>query len=259
MASKKQPVSAVKAAPKDPRALASRFDAAGAKGGFRSETYGEAGGFPLVALTRRTPGPRPRIYFSAGIHGDEPAPPLALLSMLDSGEFDKRAVWFICPMLNPVGMARGTRENGSGVDLNRDYRHLESPEIQAHVRWLRSQPNFDLAVAVHEDWESVGFYLYELNPDNRPSLAAPMIAAAKRVCAIDMSPVIEGREARGGIIRPSGDPLEREKWPESIYLQAHHTRLSYTIETPSSLPIETRVAALRAALAAAIGLAARKS
>lgn len=245
-------MSAVKAAPVDPQALAARLEAAGARAGFRLEAFGESGGFPLIALTKRTPGPRPRIYLSSGIHGDEPAPPLALLSLIESGEFDARAVWFICPMLNPGGLARGTRENASGTDLNRDYRHLASPEIQAHVRWLSRQPNFDLAVCVHEDWESTGFYLYELNPDGRPSLAEPMIEAAAKFCPIDPSPLIEGREARGGIIRPTLDPLEREKWPESIYLQVHHTRLSYTIETPSFLPLETRIAALRAALGAAL-------
>jgi murein peptide amidase A len=252
-------MSAVKAAPLDPHAVAAQFEAAGAKAGFRREVFGESGGFPLLALTRRTPGLRPRIYLSAGIHGDEPAPVLALLSALEAGEFGDRAVWFLCPMLNPVGLSRGVRENAFGTDLNRDYRHLEAPEVQAHVRWLRSQPIFDLALCVHEDWESAGFYLYELNPDNHPSLAGPMIAAAGKVCAIDMSPVIEGREARGGIIRPLTNPLEREKWPESIYLQAHHTRLSYTVESPSSLPIETRVAALRAVLGAAIALTTRKS
>jgi murein peptide amidase A len=244
-------MSPVKAAPVDPLALAARFEAAGAAAGFRLERFGETGGFPLIALTKRTAGPRPRIYLSSGIHGDEPAPPLALLSLLESGEFDGRAVWFTCPMLNPVGLSRGTRENASGADLNRDYRHIATPEVQAHTRWLARQPNFDLAVCVHEDWESTGFYLYELNPDARPSLAEPMIAAASKLCPIDMSPLIEGREAKGGIIRPHLDPLEREKWPESIYLQVNHTRLSYTIETPSSLPIETRVATLRAATAIA--------
>jgi murein peptide amidase A len=244
-------MSAVKAAPVDPIALAARIEGAGAKAGFRSEPFGESGAFPLIALTKRTAGHRPRIYVSAGIHGDEPAPPLAVVSLIESGAFDRRAVWFICPMLNPQGLARGTRENASGTDLNRDYRHLEAPEVRAHTRWLSRQPNFDLAVCVHEDWESTGFYLYELNPDGRPSLAEPMIAAASRVCAIDPSPLIEGREAKGGIIRPSLNPLEREKWPESIYLQVNHTRLSYTIETPSSLPLETRIEALRAALQAA--------
>jgi predicted deacylase len=250
-------MSAVKAAPVDPIALAARFQSAGAKAGFRCETYGMAGGCPLVALTKRTAGQRPRIYLSAGIHGDEPAPPLALLSLIESGDLDGRAVWFLCPLLNPDGLSRGTRENASGIDLNRDYRHLESPEVRSHVAWLGRQPNFDMAVCVHEDWESTGFYLYELNPDRRASAAQPMISAAAKACPIDMSPLIEGREAKGGIIRPLLNPLEREKWPESIYLQVNHTRLSYTIETPSSLAIETRVAALRAALRAAIGVAMR--
>ena len=248
-------MSAVKASPVDPLSLAAQLEGAGARAGFTIEAFGDSGGVPLLALTKRTPGPRPRIYLSAGIHGDEPAPPLALLSLIESGEFDARAVWFICPMLNPHGLARATRENASGTDLNRDYRHLASHEVRAHVGWLESQPNFDLAVCVHEDWESTGFYLYELNPDGRPSLAEPMIAAVSGICPIDPSPLIEGREARGGIIRPLLNPLEREKWPESIYLQVHHTRLSYTIETPSSLPLATRVAALRTALGAAIAIA----
>jgi predicted deacylase len=250
-------MSPVKAAPSDPAALAARFESAGAKAGFRCETYGTTASGPLIALTKRTAGQRPRVYLSAGIHGDEPAPPLALLSLIESGDLDGRAVWFLCPLLNPDGMARGTRENASGVDLNRDYRHLESPEVRAHAAWLRSQPNFDICVCVHEDWESTGFYLYELNPDKRASAAQPMITAAAKACPIDMSPVIEGREARGGIIRPALNPEEREKWPESIYLQANHTRLSYTIETPSSLAIEVRVNALRAALRAAIGVVMR--
>ncbi len=245
-------MSAVKGTPVDPLALAAQFGRAGARAGFREETFGEVDGLPLIALTRRTRGPKPRIYLSAGIHGDEPAPPLALLSLIEQGIFDTRAVWFLCPMLNPVGLARGTRENASGVDLNRDYRHHASAENRAHVQWLSRQPNFDLAVCVHEDWESVGFYLYELNPDARPSLADPMTVAVSPICPIDPSPVIEGREAQGGVIRPLLDPFEREKWPESIYLQVHHTRLSYTIETPSALALEVRVRALVAALTAGI-------
>jgi len=245
-------MAAVKAPPLDPIALVSRLESAGAKAGFKVEAFGSAGGCPLIALTKRTGGPRPRIYLSAGIHGDEPAPPQSLLALLEGGEFDARATWFICPLLNPEGIARGTRENASGLDLNRDYRHLESPEIRAHVRWLERHPNFDLAVCVHEDWESTGFYLYELNPAKRPSLAEPMISAVSRFFPIDPSPLIEGREAKGGIIRPVGNPLEREKWPEAIYLQAHHTNLSYTLESASALALERRIAALRAALRTAI-------
>jgi predicted deacylase len=247
-------VTSIKTATFDPIEFATQVDAAARAAQFRVDQFGEAGGYPLLALTKRTPGPRPRIYLSAGIHGDEPAPPHALLELIEAGAFDSRAVWFVCPMLNPVGLAGGTRANGDGIDLNRDYKDSKSAEIRAHIDWLRRQPNFDLTICIHEDYESTGFYLYEQNPDGRPSLADTLVAAAARHCPIDMSPMIDEREAHGGIIRPVGDPLEREKWPESIYLRANHTRLAYTVETPSSLPLAQRVATLREVVSTALEL-----
>jgi hypothetical protein len=106
---------------------------------------------------------------------------------------------------------------------------------------------------VHEDWESTGFYLYEQNPSQRPSLAEPMLAAVATVCPIETATVIDGRSiAAPGIIRPETDPSLRENWPEAVYLRAHHTALSYTIESPSAFPLEQRVAALCAAITAAL-------
>ncbi len=239
-----------------PLELAARFETAARAAGFRIERFGEAAGCPLLGLTKRTPGPRPRIYLSAGIHGDEPAPPLALLALLEAGVFDPRATWFICPLLNPAGFLRQTRENAGGLDLNRDYKDLRSSEIAAHAAWLRRQPNFDLSLCLHEDWESKGFYLYELNPNARPSLAEPMIAAVTPICPIDEATEIDGRKVDvRGIIRPVSDPLMRENWPEAIYLRAHHTTLSYTLETPSSFPLPQRIAAQRAAVETALKLA----
>lgn len=237
----------------EPKAFATRLQAAAIAGGFRVEPYGDIAALPLYALTKRTPGPRPRIYLSAGIHGDEPAPPLALLALIERGLLDARANWFVCPLLNPVGFTKRTRENAEGVDLNRDYKALRSLEIQAHARWLQRQPNFDLAMCLHEDWEAKGFYLYELNPLQRPSLAASMITEVMNVCPIEMATTVDGREvAEPGILRPVDDPLLRELWPETIYLRAHHTRLGYTIETPSALPLEQRIAAHCAAVGAAV-------
>jgi murein peptide amidase A len=246
-------MSAVKAPPLDPLAFAEQIQTASRAAGFRVEPYGEAAGAPLFALTKRTRGPRPRIYLSAGIHGDEPAPPLALLELLTRGVLDARAVWFVCPLLNPAGFIRRTRENAEGFDLNRDYKALRSLEIQAHARWLQRQPNFDLALCVHEDWEATGYYLYELNPTKRPSLARAILTAAEKTCALETATTIDGRcVAEPAIIRPIDDPLQRETWPESIYLRAHHTRLGYTLESPSSLPLKARVAAHCAAVEAAI-------
>ena len=233
----------------DPTELVERFRSSAAHHGFRVECYGDLAGCPLIALTKRTPGPRRRIYLSAGIHGDEPAPPLALLEMLESGIFDHRANWLICPLLNPSGFLKRTRENADGFDLNRDYKDLRTAEIRAHIAWLQRQPNFDITISLHEDWESTGFYLYELNPGDLPSLADRMVAAASRVGPIDTAAIIDGREsAAPGIIRPISDPLLRENWPEAIYLRAHHAGLAYTLESPSALSVSQRIASLRAAI-----------
>lgn len=243
----------VKAAPIDPPELALRLEAAAHKAGFQSTRFGSFDGCPLLALTKRTPGPRPRIYISSGIHGDEPAPPLALLEMIEAGFFDARASWFLCPMLNPSGLRRGTRENEGGLDLNRDYKFPQSTEIRAHVAWLESQPPFDLGLCVHEDWESLGFYLYELNPEGRPTLARAMIEAVSKVNVIESATLIDGREiAEPGIIRPIADPSLRDQWPEAIYLTEHHTTLNYTLESPSALPLADRILVLRTAIEAAL-------
>ena len=217
------------------------------------EMYGEIHGHPLLAFTRRTRGPRPRVYLSAGIHGDEPAPPLALLELMKAGFFDDRCVWFVCPLLNPTGFTRGVRENHAGIDLNRDYRNTVSTEVAGHISWLQRQPNFDLILCIHEDWESRGFYLYELNPENRPTLAPAMIAAAQAHFPIEPATLIDGRPVdEPGIIRPVGDPLLRETWPEALYLRRHHGSLTYTTETPSALPLDQRVATHCAVLKAAL-------
>jgi predicted deacylase len=244
---------AVKASAFDPLGFTRRFALAAREQGFRAEPLVEVAGVPLVAYTKRTPGRRPRIYVSSGIHGDEPATPEALLHMVETGLFDERATWFLCPLLNPTGYLRGTRENDAGIDLNRDYRDPRSIEIAAHVRWLRHQPRFDLTFCLHEDWETQGFYLYELNPDARPTLADAMIAAARMYGAIETTALIDGRQSHApGIIRPDSDSLRRAQWPEALYLFQHHCRLSYTLETPSITPLDQRIATQRAAVAAAL-------
>lgn len=237
-----------------PSEFIANFAIAARQAGFREEPYGTITGHPLTAFTKRTRGRRPKIYLSAGIHGDEPAPPLALLRLVESGFFDDRCTWFICPLINPTGFNGNTRENFAKVDLNRDYKEPITDEIRAHIAWLKRQPNFDLVICVHEDWESQGFYLYELNPDGRTTLANRMVAAAKTVSPIDPSSLIDGREtAEPGIIRPISDPLMRETWPEAIYLRNFHGTLVYTTETPSALPLEQRIETHCAVLQAAIG------
>lgn len=204
------------------------------------------------------PGPRaPRVYLSGGIHGDEPAGPLALRELVEADRWPPELELFVCPCLNPTAFPLNRRESAAGVDLNRDYRTRLTPEVRAHTAWLERQPAFDLALCLHEDWEAGGFYLYELNPDGRPSAAERVVAAVAEVCPIDPAPVIDGQPAHGGIIRPMPNLEERPDWPEAFYLLAHKTRHSYTLEAPSDFPLPTRVAALTRAVEVALAEATR--
>jgi predicted deacylase len=213
--------------------------------GWISETFYSADGFEWFGF-RRTPSRKfaRRVYISAGIHGDEPAGPLASLRLFREHQWPEHTDVVFCPCLNPVGFTANTRENGKGIDLNRDYLHFQSPEIRAHTAWLQKQPDFDFALCLHEDWESHGFYVYELNPDAKPSFAEAIVAGVAKVCPIDQSEIIEDRPAKGGIIRPSVDPRSRPQWPEAFWLISNKTRLSYTLEAPSDFPLATRIDAL---------------
>ena len=222
--------------------------------GWTPETFYNTGGFELFALHRaaQEPANRRRIYISAGIHGDEPGSPLAALKLLQQDHWAKNLDVWLCPCLNPVGFTLNTRTNAKGIDLNRGYLKPVAEEITAHIAWLERQPKFDLCLLLHEDWESQGFYLYEQNPDARPSFAEKMIEAVEKVCPIDRSEVIEGRQASNGILRPNLDPYSRPDWPEAFYLITHKTRHSFTVEAPSDFPLAVRVNALVAAVNAAL-------
>ena len=240
----------------DIRAVLRATELAAQQFGWSSETFHTADGFNWLALHRaagaRIQNPEFRIYISAGIHGDEPASSLAALKLIQENKWPENVEIFLLPCLNPIGFTLNRRENVAGIDLNRDYRNPQAAETRAHVAWLERQPQFDLYLCLHEDWESHGFYLYEQNPDERFSLAEKIIAAVKKISPVDLSEIIEGRAAVNGIIQPKINPAERPGWPEALFLISHKARQGYTLEAPSDFPLATRVAALVAAVNAAL-------
>ena len=240
----------------DIRAVLRDAESAALQHGWTKEIFLVHGEFKWLALHRAPSRLTPhasRIHISAGIHGDEPAGPLAALKLIQENCWPENAEIFLLPCLNPLGFALNNRENADGIDLNRDYRNPKSAEARAHIAWLERQPQFDLYLCLHEDWESHGFYLYEQNPDNKPSLAEKMIEAVKKVCPVDLSENIEGRAAHGGVIRPVINPRERPDWPEALYHISHKSRQGYTLEAPSDFPLATRVNALVVAVNTAVG------
>ncbi len=230
------------------------FEEAATKSRFQLDVFGQIGQWPLLALSRASAAPHGKcLYLSAGIHGDEPAGPIALLELIQDDAFPQGNSYWICPLLNPSGLAVGTRENTDGIDLNRDYSNSQSPEVRSHLIWLQQTiGSLDLCMHLHEDWEGQGFYLYELNFSKQAGLAEDLLAAARQHLPIEPGSEIDGHPATSGIIRPETMPEVEDGDPEAIYCCKTFGGLNYTLETPSAQPMKKRVAAHKAAVLAAL-------
>ena len=71
----------------------------------------------ILGLTRHAPRNTqhaPRIYVSTGIHGDEPAGPLAARRLLQANAWPPGLEIRLCPCLNPTGFALNRRESRDG-------------------------------------------------------------------------------------------------------------------------------------------------
>lgn len=213
--------------------------------GFKVQNL-ELQGCPDIIVFQRkaSSGTAPKVYLSSGIHGDEPAGPLAVLELLEEDALSGDLDWTLFPLLNPWGVENGKRENQHGIDLNRDYNVRQSREIRAHVNWLEQYPTpYDLYLSLHEDWETTGFYLYEINTSKHPSLALPLLQVAETILPLEKGPEVDGHKLnRPGLIAHRDEPDEPDGWPEAIYICKRTPLRSYTFETPSSAPLDLRVA-----------------
>ncbi|WP_224274361.1 M14 family zinc carboxypeptidase [Nocardioides lacusdianchii] len=78
-------------------------------------------GRPIRAWRLGEPGRR-RIVLVSTMHGDEPHT-RAILETLRDGRAIRGVDLWVVPTFNPDGLARGTRRNARGVDLNRNFPH----------------------------------------------------------------------------------------------------------------------------------------
>ena len=103
-----------------------------------------------------------RIALFAGVHGDEPAGPAAVETFLHALEKDPmRAAGYdlwLYPAVNPAGLKSGTRANGSGKDLNREFwRGSLEPEVRIIESELETG-RFDGVITLHADDTCEGHY-----------------------------------------------------------------------------------------------------
>jgi hypothetical protein len=195
-----------------------------------------------------------QLYLSAGIHGDEPAGTEGLYVWANKNwKILSKIQVVIYPCLNPWGLMANSRFTSNGKDLNRQWDKGEDASI-TEIMKRTSGAQFSLAVNLHEDYDAHGIYLYEPpTGKKRDDLASQILDSGSEYIPIDSRKKIEGRWARGGIIRPAPSSLPKEGLPEAAFLQESRADRTFVFETPSELDLRVRIQAQVAMLEKAVG------
>jgi len=187
-----------------------------------------------------------KVGIFAGIHGDEEAGTLAaheLAAWADTRpeEMHDFELHFY-PVCNPTGISLRTRHSHSGLDLNRQFWcGSAEPEVAFLEGELRRE-KYDGIVSLHSDDTSDGCYGFVSGDLLSEHLLEPALQEASLYLPRNELPVIDGFNARRGIIKEgylgilSAPPEQRPHALEIVF------------ETPALAPIDLQVQATVAAV-----------
>jgi predicted deacylase len=171
----------------------------------------EIEGYPILLVRRSRGEDLPTALIVGGTHGDEPAGVEAVMAFLmrDISAWLQYVNFEILVCLNAYGYVHNTRDNGQDIDINRAWSRDDVPEIQL-VKKLVNERRFIFALDFHEDWESPGYYLYELRR-GAASMAKSIVAEVEKVCPLNTDAEIEGMAAAGGIVYSDIAKVEKRR------------------------------------------------
>ncbi len=205
------------------------------------------------------------VIMTAGVHGDEPAGPWALLSIVRDGLLDRDFAYRLWPCTNPSGYELRTRTNAEGIDVNRSFgRGGKSVEARAMMA-ANGDMRFALNLDLHEDFEADGFYCYEPRVDDVSF--GPAIVRAMDEAGLPVQDLHDEYELgyppeavhiraleRGRVIPDVRAETEHMAGglPHSIFLLRRAVHRSLTFESPACLRWEDRIAMHRLATVTAL-------
>jgi hypothetical protein len=205
---------------------------------------GDVEGYPVFGVTLSSGLELPTALIIGGTHGDEPAGVEAALAFLsqDQGTWLDALRFEVIPCFNPYGYVHNTRHNRQDVDINWAFLRDDVPEVGILRRLIEGR-RFEAVIDLHEDWESPGYYLYELR--RGAALIGPdLVRRVSAVCPVNTNPCIEGAEARAGVVYPDLDAeVARRGEGIPIALFNRYTDHLLTSETPTGEAMERRVRA----------------
>ena len=203
----------------------------------RFKAGGETYALPRYLFVGPKGGDTPiRLGIFAGVHGDEPEGSHALVQFIKlleaKPELATGYYLSIYPVCNPTGFEDGTRHNRGGKDLNREFwRESAEPEVKLLQAELTSR-SFQGIIALHTDDTSDGFYGFVRGATLTRHLIEPVLQAAEKFLPRDRRSVIDGFNARNGVIRDcydgvlSAPPRSRPR-PFELILETPQTPPEY--------------------------------
>lgn len=228
----------------DYRHLVARWRAVARRAGLPLRKLAKDDGFELYYLETPSLAGNAGLYLSTGIHGDEPAAPEALLQWAEKNAARLAAIpALIFPCLNPWGLRNNVRTDSRGHDLNRMF-HLDTQPVVAAVRKITRPHLFQIALAMHEDYDAQGVYLYEV-ARGRSGIGESLLQCAEKIVPRDPRRTVDTSIAKNGLIRKRVSPAKFADmgYPEAIWLHLFHSENTFTFETPSEAALEIRVRA----------------
>lgn len=192
-----------------------------------------------------------RVGIFAGIHGNEPEGVHAIVQFIKLLEArpELAAGYYLSfyPVCNPTGFEDDTRHSRSGRDLNREFwKNTDEPEVRLLQAELVSR-SFHGIISLHTDDTSTGFYGVVRGATLTKHLIEPALQAAEKLLSRDERPVIDGFQARNGVIYDAYDGML------SAPRKVRPRPFEIILETPKAPPAYVKeyafVAALQAVLA----------
>lgn len=220
--------------------------------GIDLQTLGQVsyGGASLPLWVLRQPAAHPAaktICLMAGVHGNEPAGVEALVSLLQDMQARPAAFaahrYVVVPLANPWGWAHDLRHNGDNRDAARQFVDGSAQEASL-LKKLFAAEHCDLLVDLHEDRFHDGFYLLAYGEPN-------MAGVENTLQAIETATgVYRARVGSAGVLAfaPAGfASIARTTAP--LWARMNGTAHAFIVETQDTLPLASRIAIHRQAIA----------
>jgi len=224
------------------------------RAGLKMIKISDADGYPCFQITSPVLRSEGGIYFSAGIHGDEPGGVLGLLTWAEKNEGNLSSLpLLIFPCLSPWGLENNSRWDANGQDLNRLWDRCSPSPLLARIMQGLGTYTFSVSVCLHEDYEGQGTYLYA--PGGKKEVRAradSVLDSVEKIVPRDPRKIIDGRKCARGLIFPRPTCPPQEGMPEALFLYHNCGGSNYTVETPSELDIRVRAKAHALMLQAAL-------